>query len=248
MRRSPLLAVRHLPALQRHFGTRWLAGRALYDLKLRTGVLRRRLPASSWDDRRLADFLSDPSLSDADRYLDYRRAGAPSFFFSAAQREGYAPLLKAWDEGPHSPVRSADSLTGGVMQYFEHTDARSNVGQQSPVDVVRIPYADLTVDTVTVQALDANVGFRNGAPIRVSWIVSNVSPNGIGPTDEASWTDRIYISASADGQNLRQIGSLTHFGALGLRESYTASVELTLPIDTAGGPQYLYVGGPACQV
>ncbi|MCI0535453.1 MAG: putative Ig domain-containing protein, partial [Verrucomicrobiales bacterium] len=125
---------------------------------------------------------------------------------------------------------------------FEHTNARSNVGQQSPVDVVRIPYADLAVDAVNVQALDVGLGFRNGAPVRISWIVSNVSPNGIGPTNEASWSDRIYISASAGGQNLRQIGSLTHFGALGLRDSYTASVELTLPIDTPAGPQYLYVG------
>ncbi len=125
---------------------------------------------------------------------------------------------------------------------FEHTNARGNVGQKSPVDVVRIPYADLTVETVTVEALDASVGFRNGAPIRVNWIVSNVSPNGIGATNDSSWSDAIYISASADGQKLRAIGSLTHFGALGLGQSYNASVELSLPLDTPAGTHYLYVG------
>src|SRR5262245_57590580 len=127
MRASSLARVRHLPALRRHFGTRWLAGRALYALQLRTGVLRRRLPTRTWDDRRFADSLSDPSLADAERYLDYRRAHAPSFFFSAAQREGYAPLLTTWDNAQHSPVLLADSLARGVIRYFEHTDARCGV-------------------------------------------------------------------------------------------------------------------------
>ena len=67
------------------------------------------------------------------------------------------------------------------------------------------------------------VRYRNGAPIRVNWIVSNVSPNGIGATNDSSWSDAIYLSASPTGQGLRQIGSLTHFGALGLGQSYTAS-------------------------
>ena len=124
MQTSSAPGLRHLRALQRHFGIRWLAGRSLYALKLRTGVIRRRLPARSWEDAVCADDFSDPALAEPRSYIEYRRARAPVFFFSPAHREEYAPLLKQWDEGPHSPLHPADGLARGMVCYFERTDAR----------------------------------------------------------------------------------------------------------------------------
>ncbi|HEX7517217.1 MAG TPA: alginate lyase family protein [Chthoniobacterales bacterium] len=128
--------LKHLPALRRNLGSRWLAGRAFYAIKLRSGALRRRLPARSWDDESLVDALSDPALADAKRYFNYRRTAGPLFFFAASQREAYAPLLRKWDEDGRNPIALADAVGRGVIRYFEHTDA----GSSFPPDWHRNPF------------------------------------------------------------------------------------------------------------
>ncbi|NEQ69480.1 MAG: hypothetical protein F6K21_29110, partial [Symploca sp. SIO2D2] len=138
-------------------------------------------------------------------------------------------------------------VTDASDEVFEHTDIADNVGSPDhPVDVSRIPYADLIVETVDVVAADPLLGFQNGAPVQISWIVTNDTANGIGATDVSSWNDRIFISTSPEGTSRRAIGSLTHLGALGSGESYTASTEVILPIDLVGGEYYIFVetGGP----
>ena len=130
------MKLKHLPALRRHLGSRWLAGRAFYGIKLRSGAMRRRLPARSWDDELLVDALSNPALADAERYLDYRRTAAPRFFFTVSQRESFAPLLKKWDDNARNPIALADAVGRGVIRYFGHTDA----GSSFPPDWHRNPF------------------------------------------------------------------------------------------------------------
>jgi asparagine synthase (glutamine-hydrolysing) len=91
-----------------------------YELELRTGVWRRRLPADEWAAHALADALADPALADPPAYLAYRRERAPSFLFAPADRARYAPLLRAWDAAGPGPAVEADALAGGRVRFFAH--------------------------------------------------------------------------------------------------------------------------------
>ena len=113
---------RHLRAIRTHFGTSWLARRALYALKLRSGSLKRRLPLTTWNDQELAGFLSNQQLADPDAYFDHRINHSPKFFFSSEQRHAYEPILKQWDDGSGSPTVLANRIQDGTFRFFEHDD------------------------------------------------------------------------------------------------------------------------------
>lgn len=111
--------IRRARQMQRHFGASWLAFRAAYSLRMRSGALRRATPPTAWDSRPLATNLSDPDLAGPQAYLTYRREAAPRFFFDPAQRLLYQPLLATWDSA--AVYAEADDLLAGRLRYFEHT-------------------------------------------------------------------------------------------------------------------------------
>jgi hypothetical protein len=108
--------------LLRTQGPGWLAFRVRYALERRAGLLRRRLPATSWDAQPLRSFLRDADLARPEAYLAYRRGGAPAFF-TPADGPAARALLAGWDEGRDGPVERVEELRRGVLRYFEHTPA-----------------------------------------------------------------------------------------------------------------------------
>jgi asparagine synthase (glutamine-hydrolysing) len=131
--------------MQRHFGTPWLAYRATYSLRLRSGALRRATPPAAWDSLPLAASLANPGLADPQAYLAYRREAAPRFFFDPAERLRYQPYFARWDNGADSAVAwEAEELTAGRLRFFEHTvldvgyppqwNRNAQTGQSAPAD------------------------------------------------------------------------------------------------------------------
>ena len=114
--------LRHVLALRRQFGSSWLARRGLYALKLRSGVLRRRLPHRSWDDIELSRLLQPGSPAEAQAFFERRVSSSPRFFFSPGDREVYAPLLRQFDAGSENPVRHAEKIASGRFRFFAHQD------------------------------------------------------------------------------------------------------------------------------
>jgi hypothetical protein len=104
--------------LLRVFGPRWVAYRAGYALQQRSGLLQRRWPPAKWEDEPLGAALSDASLADPDRYLDYRRHAPTTFFFGPVDRSAFAPILRQWDVETEGPRTAADAALRGTFRYF----------------------------------------------------------------------------------------------------------------------------------
>src|SRR5438105_14837989 len=90
--------VQRLHQLWQHFGPQWLAHRLGYAARLRSGAMRRRLPAQKWEAQPLETLLKDAALAPSQCYLDYRKHHAPPFFFSTADRTNYQGFFAAWDD------------------------------------------------------------------------------------------------------------------------------------------------------
>lgn len=119
--RGQAMRLAHVVALQRHFGSCWLLERIAYAAKLKTGALRRHLPARAWNNQPLAALVFTPELADPVKLLQTRRAGAIAFFFSPDDRAVYSPLLQSWDKQT-SPIQSADALRRGSIRFFAQAD------------------------------------------------------------------------------------------------------------------------------
>lgn len=130
--------VRHALQMGKVFGPAWLAYRLGYALRLRTGVFRYQLPATSWTAQPLSDFFRDPALAEPERYLAYRREKCRQFFFTSADRLRYQSVLKTWDLDGKSAVATADKLSQGVFTYFAHT----LVATGYPPDWHRSPFSE----------------------------------------------------------------------------------------------------------
>src|SRR5215468_6417019 len=89
--------VQQLHQLWQHMGPEWLVYRLSYAARIRTGALRRKIPATEWNEQPLDGFLKNKSLADPEIYLEYRRTQSPRFFFSPDQRAKYLPYFKRWD-------------------------------------------------------------------------------------------------------------------------------------------------------
>jgi heparinase II/III-like protein len=114
----------------RCMGVGWLSHRGLYSLKLKSGWFKRRCPCISWKDRPLSDYLDDQSLSDPDRYLEYRRISAPSFLFAPSQREVSRDLLLRFDTeieqgGFKDSIVESDNILAGKFRYFSHHEIKA---------------------------------------------------------------------------------------------------------------------------
>lgn len=108
----------------RYLGPKWLAYRLAYDMRMRTGLLRRQLPASSWDVRPLSDLLIDSQLAQEQAYFEYRLKSSPPFFFDPSDRLKYQTCFPDWDVSGKCPVSIADQVGLGLLTYFEHTQAQ----------------------------------------------------------------------------------------------------------------------------
>ena len=122
---------------------------------------------------------------------------------------------------------------------FENGDTANDFAEAPEVfDVTPIKYADLVVSSVTAPAAGAS-----GQPISMSWTVAN---QGIGVTNESSWSDAVSLSTDPAGTNIvASLGGFEHIGALAPGGSYTHTVNATLP-DGLQGTFYVVVqtGGP----
>ena len=127
--------------LYRYFGTGWLAYRLGYALRIRSGWLRRQIPATRWEEQPLAGFLADASLADPQAYLEWRKTHAPRFFFDSSDRAAFQPYFARWDRGGATPSQEADDLLNGNFRYFRHTPVQAGW----PPDWHRNPFTGQTL-------------------------------------------------------------------------------------------------------
>jgi hypothetical protein len=105
--------------LLRHLGPGWVMFRLGYALRQRTGMLRRALPATSWEAQPLRLFLREPT-DDAVQYAQSRTAAGAKFLFDPQDALDFKPYFEQWDAVGGGPVAVADALTAGVFRFFEH--------------------------------------------------------------------------------------------------------------------------------
>lgn len=113
----------HLWQLWQHFGAAWVGYRVKYALALRSGLIRRQLPATSWVAQPLDRFLIDARLGEPAHYLAYRQQEAPPFFFSTGDQSHFRTLFSQWDQDKPGPEAEADALLAGTFRYFDHATA-----------------------------------------------------------------------------------------------------------------------------
>jgi hypothetical protein len=111
---------------------------------------------------------------------------------------------------------------------FENNSEANNAGEAPKLlDVVPIPYADLTVSDVVADAAG-----MSGQPLTVSW---NVTNQGIGITNTASWSDTVLLATDAAGTNIvATLGTLDHKGVLAVGGGYSRTAQVTLPNGLTG--------------
>ncbi|MDH5639643.1 MAG: putative Ig domain-containing protein, partial [Nitrospira sp.] len=187
----------------------------------------------TWTDAVIAS--TDPVLGNADDWVlaTFAHTGLLSVGEQYSQRQTfYLPgfVYPNWVEGRYHLFVKTDS-TGAVFENSRETNNVAEAGNQ--LDAMRIPYADLQVEAITVPATA-----QTGTPMRVSWIVRN---HGIGLTNATIWSDRVWLAGDAAGQQiLHDYGRFSHTGQLQPDGSYERAVELVLP-DTLSGPVYVVV-------
>lgn len=90
------------------FGLGWLTFRVRYAVRMRSGLLRRQIPAYAWTERPLQTWLKPSVPSAPDAYAAWRKAQSERFFF-----ETLLPSSQA-------AVDEAEALLAGQWRYFEH--------------------------------------------------------------------------------------------------------------------------------
>ncbi len=108
--------LRALFSLYKRFGLRWLLFRAGYALRMRLGILQWQFPVYEWDDRPLANWLKPDVPSEPTKYLAWKNAHAPTFFF-----DGIPSLPRDLSWNPQLAVDEAEKILAGELKYFEHT-------------------------------------------------------------------------------------------------------------------------------
>ena len=134
-------------------------------------------------------------------------------------------------------------LSGSYYLYV-FTDSRNNVYEFDPTRdaeannvtqkaiALASQQADLMASPPVIPAT-ANAG----QTIPITWTVSNI---GLGDTQQSSWTDTVYLSATPNLSGASVLGSFGHTGALSKGQSYTQTLNVTVPI-TAQGAYYVIV-------
>ncbi len=106
--------------------------------------------------------------------------------------------------------------------------------------VARDGFGDPLVTTITltpppdlqVSAFSGDTDGFSGQSVNVDWTVIN---NGVGPTLVSSWADKFYLSTDfvVDASDI-QLGTYIHTGALNPTNSYTANLNLNIPLSAYG--------------
>ena len=120
-------------------------------------------------------------------------------------------------------------VTDSSNQVFEHgLEGNNDNFDATPTTVILTPPPDLEV--TLVDAPNTAVGSQ---PLTFTYIVENL---GASVTPNSSWKDSFYLSADTllDVGD-RSLGTLNHFGALDVDESYSRSVSFTLATGLEGG-------------
>jgi hypothetical protein len=108
-----LTRVKQILQLWRYLGFSWLTFRTAYELRLRTGMMARKLPAYQWAERPLSYWLKDGVPADPQDYVDWRHQQADRFFFNETIT---LPQVTPWN--PEDVVGVADDALQGRWQYF----------------------------------------------------------------------------------------------------------------------------------
>ncbi|HDR14303.1 MAG TPA: hypothetical protein ENN79_02220, partial [Desulfobacteraceae bacterium] len=95
-----------------------------------------------------------------------------------------------------------------------------------PLTVLYTPPADLEVTNVVAPATA-----EGGEKVTISWTVAN---NGSNVTDLDRWADAVYVAEDAEGTKKTLVFGLLHEGALQRGQSYTRTLEFTLPPTASG--------------
>jgi hypothetical protein len=112
---------------------------------------------------------------------------------------------------------------------FEQNNSRSSA---AVTNVILTPPPDLVP---TFDIIPTSLGA--GRDLRVTFTVTN---NGISPTVENNWVDRLYLSTDATlDENDLLVQSKTHYGNIGVFQSYTDFLDARLPWSAAPGNYYL---------
>ncbi len=151
---------RNLNSLYQSLGVRWLAFRVGYALRMRTGLIRRQMPAYRWEDRPLATWLKPGIPFDSESYADWRRHNSPDFFFRPFRAPGQTTGLRersdertsrhvdearmpdniSWNPG--LAVAEAERLLNGELEYFAHQFIETGF----PPDWHRDPFSGVRLD------------------------------------------------------------------------------------------------------
>ena len=110
--------------LIQNFGINWFLFRSGYELRRRSGMLKRRFPACSWDALALSHWVRRGIPTAPDAYLVYRQQESPARFFfeSEAQSRYRDSILAVQGEGHLALLAEVDKVPKGVLKYFENQE------------------------------------------------------------------------------------------------------------------------------
>ncbi|MBR1850619.1 MAG: fibronectin type III domain-containing protein [Bacteroidales bacterium] len=99
-----------------------------------------------------------------------------------------------------------------------------------PISVSSVPTADLELSQFSLVGGDT---ITAGQPALAAYTVTNISSQ---PVEAASWSDKLYLATNASAGNGTEIGSYARRNiTLNQGESYTDTVEFTVPLPNEGG-------------
>ncbi|HEX5808225.1 MAG TPA: alginate lyase family protein [Anaerolineales bacterium] len=144
---------RNLNSLYKSLGVRWLAFRVGYALRMRTGLIRRQMPAYRWEDRPLGTWLKPGIPSAPEAYAQWRREYSPDFFFRSFRapdkHRDYSERSRSDSEGaveaswnPELAVAEAERILNGDLKYFAHQFIKTGF----PPDWHRDPFSGVRLD------------------------------------------------------------------------------------------------------
>lgn len=126
-------------------------------------------------------------------------------------------------------------VTDWADRVFENgNDSNNTTRISTPIAITLVPWADLAATDITYPG-----SLEAGQQILLSWTAENSGATSTGNDD---WTDRVYVSQFSSFSPLTSqlLGEVTHTGSLAAGESYTRTVQVTLPA-TVSGSRYFHV-------
>ncbi len=126
--------LRNLNSLYQSLGARWLVFRVGYALRMRTGLLRKQIPAYEWKDRPLETWLKKGIPSQPEAYAQWRRQHSPKFFFDHLRAERHAIEARI-------AIEEAKRILNGELKYFAHEFLKTGFPpdwQRDPVSGTRL--------------------------------------------------------------------------------------------------------------